>query len=124
VLEATDGRGCERVIEAVGLQEPLTLAGRLAGVRARLVIAGFHQDGPRTIDLQRWNWNGLDVINAHERDPQRYVQGMRAAVDAVASDRIRIEPLITHTVPLDRVAEAYRLTRDRPEGFLKAVVAS
>ena len=30
--------------------------------------------------MQLWNWRGLDVVNAHERDPRVYVDGMRAAV--------------------------------------------
>jgi threonine dehydrogenase-like Zn-dependent dehydrogenase len=72
--------GFDRVIEAVGTQEALDLATDLAGVRARLVIAGFHQDGPRSVNLQKWNWQGLDVINAHERDPQEYRRGMQEAI--------------------------------------------
>ena len=37
----------------------------LTRVRGRLVVAGYHQDGPRQVDMQLWNWRGLDVINAH-----------------------------------------------------------
>lgn len=39
----------------------------LSRVRGRLIVAGFHQDGERSVDMQGWNWRGLDVINAHER---------------------------------------------------------
>jgi threonine dehydrogenase-like Zn-dependent dehydrogenase len=124
VAALTGGSGCERVIEAVGAQAPLTLAGRLAGVRGRLVIAGFHQDGPREIDLQRWNWQGLDVVNAHERDPARYVAGMRAAVVAVETGRLDPQPLYTHVVGLERLGEAYEAMRSRPDGFLKALVTT
>jgi threonine dehydrogenase-like Zn-dependent dehydrogenase len=120
----TGGRGCERVIEAVGAQEPLTLAGRLTAVRGRLVIAGFHQDGPREVDVQRWNWHGIDVVNAHERDPRRYVEGIRAAVEAVRSGRLDPAPLMTHSFPLERVEDAYELMRSRPDGFLKALVTT
>jgi threonine dehydrogenase-like Zn-dependent dehydrogenase len=124
VAALTDGKGCARVIEAVGTQEPLTLAGRLTAVRGRLVVAGFHQDGSREIDMQRWNWHGLDVINAHERDPKRYVHGMRAAVGAVVAGKLDPLPLYTHTLPLERAGEAYDLVRDRPDGFLKALVTT
>jgi hypothetical protein len=54
------------------------LAGELCAERGRLVIAGYHQDGMRQVNVQLWNWRGIDVINAHERDPQAYVDGMRA----------------------------------------------
>ena len=124
VADRTDGAGCARVIEAVGTQEPLTLAGRLTAVRGRLVIAGFHQDGTREVDMQRWNWHGIDVVNAHERDPRQYVRGMRAAVEAVRTGRLDPRTLYTHALPLERAGEAYDLLRDRPEGFLKALVTT
>ena len=124
VEELTRGALCQRVIEAVGTPEPLTLAGRLAAVRGRLVIAGFHQDGLREVDMQRWNWHGLDVINAHEREASRYRHGMRAAVEAVRSGRLDPSPLYTHVFPLERVGEAYALMEERPDGFLKALVTT
>ena len=69
-----------------------------------------------------WNWRGIDVINAHERDPAIYVQGIREAVDAVAAGRIDPARLLTHRYPLERLDEALNATRDRPDGFIKAVV--
>jgi len=122
VKELTGGAFCDRVIEAVGKQWPLDLAGELTRERGRLIVAGYHQDGPRQVNMWLWNWRGLDVINAHERDPRIYVQGMREAVDAVASGRLDPSPLYTHTYPLDRLDEALDATRDRPDGFLKALV--
>ncbi|HUF28009.1 MAG TPA: zinc-binding dehydrogenase [Gemmatimonadaceae bacterium] len=122
VRALTGGVGAERVIEAVGLQWPLDLAGELTCERGRLIIAGFHQDGPRQVNVQLWNWRGLDVINAHERDPRTYVEGMAAAVDAVASGVLDPGPLITHRFPLEQLGTAMRLTAERPDGFLKALV--
>ena len=122
VREVTGGRLCERVIECVGAQWPLDLAGELTAERGRLVIAGFHQDGPRQVNLFLWNWRGLDVINAHERDPATYAEGIRMAVDAVASGTIDPRPLYTHEFPLERLADAFEAVRTRPEGFLKALV--
>ncbi|MGN6109861.1 MAG: MDR/zinc-dependent alcohol dehydrogenase-like family protein [Kofleriaceae bacterium] len=122
VEQLTDGAGCDRVIELAGLQRPLDLAGKLCRIRGRLVIAGFHQDGPRHVDMFLWNWRGLDVINAHERDPAAYVQGMGAALDGVVSGRLDPAPLYTHRVPLARAREAFELLRIRPPGFVKALV--
>lgn len=121
VREVTGGSLCERVIEAVGKQWPLDLAAELTAERGTLVIAGYHQDGPRQVDMQMWNWRGLNVINAHERDPRIYVEGMRAAVDAVASGALDPDPLYD-AYSLDRLGEALDATRDRPDGFMKALV--
>lgn len=122
VMEWTNGDGCDCVIEATGKQDPLSLAGRLPRVRGRLVIAGYHQDGPRTVNMQQWNWRGIDVINAHERDPQIYVGGMRRAVRAVADGRLDPSPLYTHTFPLEQIDEAFRAAKQRPDGFMKALI--
>ena len=62
------------------------------------------------------------MINAHERDPAVYAQGVREAIDAVASGRLDPAPLYSHLYPLERLGEALDATRDRPDGFLKALV--
>jgi threonine dehydrogenase-like Zn-dependent dehydrogenase len=122
VRALTAGRFCDVVIEATGKQWPLDLAGELTRERGRLVIAGYHQDGLRQVNLQLWNWRGLDVINAHERDPEIYADGMRAAVQAVAAGRLHPAPLYTHRFPLERLGEALTVTQVRPEGFVKAII--
>jgi threonine dehydrogenase-like Zn-dependent dehydrogenase len=129
VAELTGGSGgydvrgfCDRVIECTGKQWPLDLAAELCAVRARLVVAGYHQDGPRQVNMQLWNWRGLDVINAHERDPRVYLDGMHAAADAVAAGKLEPSPLYTHTFPLERLGDALEMTRTRPDGFVKALV--
>jgi threonine dehydrogenase-like Zn-dependent dehydrogenase len=118
----TQDAGFERVIEAVGSQEALDVATALAGTRARVVIAGYHQDGSRTVDLQRWNWLGLDVISAHERDPAIYRRGMRDAIAMMASGAIDPAPLLTHRFPLAEIGDAFNALAERPRGFVKAVV--
>jgi threonine dehydrogenase-like Zn-dependent dehydrogenase len=122
VRDLTDGELCDRVVEAVGKQWPLDLAAELTREGGRLVIAGYHQDGPRQVNMQLWNWRGFDVVNAHERDPAVSVRGMREAVDAIERGVIDPSLLITHCYPLDRLAEALNATRDRPANFVKAVV--
>jgi threonine dehydrogenase-like Zn-dependent dehydrogenase len=122
VKALTEGQFCDRVIEAVGKQWPLDLAAELVRERGKLIVAGYHQDGPRQVNMWLWNWRGIDVINAHERDPKVYAQGIRDAVEAVASGRLDPRPLYTHTYPLSRLDEALNATRDRPDGFLKALI--
>lgn len=122
VKALTRGEMCERVIEAVGMPWPLDLAGDLTALRGRLIVAGYHQDGPRQVNMQMWNWKGLDVINAHERDPRAYVRGMREAVAAVDEGILDPSLLLTHELPLEELGAALDATAERPDGFLKAVV--
>ncbi|HET6632149.1 MAG TPA: zinc-binding dehydrogenase [Rhodanobacteraceae bacterium] len=122
VKQLTAGRFCERVIEATGKPWPLDLAGELTGVRGRLVIAGFHQDGTRAVNVQLWNWRGIDVINAHERSPGVARDGMARAVECVAQGELDLAPLLTHRFDLTDLTAALEAVRDRPTGFTKAVV--
>lgn len=119
---ATGGRMADVVVEATGKQAPLDLGADLTRVRGRLVIAGYHQDGPRAVNMQLWNWRGIDVINAHERDPEVYTRGMAEGVRLLADGALDLDPLITHTFPLGEINRAFRTAEERPEGFLKSVV--
>jgi threonine dehydrogenase-like Zn-dependent dehydrogenase len=118
----TAGHFCDVVIEAVGKQWPLDLSADLTREGGRLVVAGYHQDGLRQVNMQLWNWRGFDIVSAHERDPTVYATGMKSAVDAVVSGALDPAPLYTHIFPLDRLDEALDMTRARPEGFMKALV--
>ena len=110
------------VIEATGAQWPLDVATWLCRIRGRLVVAGYHQDGPRSIDMRLWNWRGIDVINAHERDAVTYVEGMQEGLQRLADGRLDLEPLITHRLPLADIQQAFELADRREDDFVKAVV--
>lgn len=122
VKELTQAAGCDCVIEAVGAQWPLDLAAELTRIRGRLVVAGYHQDGPRQVNMQLWNWRGLDVINAHEREETVYIAGIHAAVAAVANGQLDLMPLYTHKFSLAALGEALQMVATRPDGFFKALI--
>jgi threonine dehydrogenase-like Zn-dependent dehydrogenase len=71
--------------------------------------------------MQLWNWRGIDVVNAHERDPGVQREGVQAAAGAVAEGRLDPASLYT-TYPLDRLGAAFEAMEDRPDGFVKALV--
>ncbi|MEX2594627.1 MAG: zinc-binding dehydrogenase [Anditalea sp.] len=122
IQEHTEGKGCDRVIECTGKQWPLDLATELIGNYGKLVIAGYHQDGPRTVNMQQWNWKAIDVVNAHERDPEKYYQGIRSAIEAVKKGLLKPEELLTHHFTFAQLSEALDLLTDCPEGFIKGYV--
>lgn len=122
VAEITGNAFCTRVIEATGKQEGLDVATEIIGEYGKLIIAGYHQDGLRQVNLQKWNWKGIDVINAHERDATKYLTGMQKAADAVATGVLDPSFLYTHVLPLNDLSKGFELTRSRPDGFMKALV--
>lgn len=122
VKQLTGENFCERVIEATGKQWPLDLAAELTAIRGRLIIAGYHQDGMRQVNMQLWNWRGIDVINAHERDPEEYLKGMRNAVQAVKDGRLDPQQLFTHVFKAQNLQQAFETHHQNPEGFIKALI--
>ena len=123
VKEIAGEKGCDRVLEATGYQWPLDLAGELVREGGKIVIAGFHQDGLRQVNIQLWNWKGIDVINAHERDPKRYIEGITTGIEAVDSGLFNVKELVTHNFELGNLAQAYRMLVERPDGFIKGMIS-
>ncbi len=122
VAALTGNSFCSRVIEATGKQVALDLATEIIAEYGKLIIAGYHQDGARTINMQKWNWKAIDVINAHERDPLKYLSGMRTAAEAVSSGELDPQVLYTDILSLSEVSKGFELTKNRPDGFMKALI--
>ena len=59
--------GFQNVVEFTGTQGGLKLAGEMVCAHGNLGIAGYHNDGPRTIDFQLWNLKAMNMFNCHER---------------------------------------------------------
>ncbi len=115
-------KGCDRVVEATGYQWPLDLAGELVRERGKIIIAGFHQDGVRQVNVQLWNWKGVDVVNAHEREAKMYLEGIKAGIAAAEYGLFDLADLVTHEFALEELTLAYQTLERRPDGFVKAAL--
>jgi threonine dehydrogenase-like Zn-dependent dehydrogenase len=122
IQQLTNTKGCDCVIEATGKQAGLDLATSLVSMRGKIVIAGLHQDEARSVNIQTWNWKGIDVINAHDRDPKEFVKGAHEAIDAIASGKLNVASLFTHYYTPDKINEAFEAMVSRPDGFIKAII--
>lgn len=115
-------RGLDVVVEASGTQPGLTLAGKLVRAHGVLSILGYHQGGARQVDVQMWNWKAIDVVNAHVRRREDLLESMRIGLALEEKGLIDLGSLVTHRFGLDEVDQAYAALRDKPPGFIKAVV--
>lgn len=122
IMEITDRKGADVIIEATGEQAPLDMATKIAKVRSKLVIFGYHVGKPRIIDMERWNWKGLDVINAHERESEVYMEGMLIGIELLSKGKIKVKPLITHVYPLEQINRAFKEIETKIKGLIKAVI--
>jgi L-iditol 2-dehydrogenase len=122
--ESLAGLDADVVFEVTGVQAGLAAAGDAARMGGKLVIVGFHQGGTREIPLGAWNWMALDIVNAHFRDVDTILRGMRAGMRLLTSGRLALDDLVTHRFGLDEVNEAFAVAVEKPPGFVKATVSA
>ncbi len=115
-------RGFDIVVEGSGTQPGLTLAGEMVRAHGVLSILGYHQGGPRQVEVGMWNWKAIDVVNAHVRRRADLIESMRIGLELTAKGLIDLGALVTHRYALDEVDRAYSDLQQKPPGFIKAVV--
>lgn len=122
VANLTLGGMCDVVFEATGYQKPLLIATELTKEGGQLILAATHVGGLREVNLELWSKRGLDIVNAHSRDQDSLRQGLHQAIDEAGRGLLNPGPVCSHFFTLDEVGEALAITKQRPDGFLKALI--
>jgi L-iditol 2-dehydrogenase len=122
VMEATDGAGADVTFEVTGVQAALASVGDVTRMSGTVAIVGYHQGEPRSIPLGQWNWMAYRLVNAHFRDVNTILSGMRAGMRLLTSGRLSMDELVTHRFSLDEIDDAFHAAMHKPEGFVKATV--
>jgi L-iditol 2-dehydrogenase len=122
VEEITEGRGADVTYEVTGIERGLVLAGEVTRMSGKLCIVGYHQGGTRSIPLADWNWMAFDLVNAHFRDIDTIMRGMRIGMRLVNAGVLDAAQLVTGSFSLDEIGRAFETAAAKPDGFVKAVV--
>ncbi|MFC0283454.1 alcohol dehydrogenase family protein [Camelimonas abortus] len=118
IREDTKGRKLDCVIEAVGLDATVDLALRLVTRRGTVSVIGVQQSRRYAFPLERAFAAGLTFRIGTCSVPEE----LPALFPLVQSGRLRPERYITHRLPLEQGAEAYRLFESRDPGVIKTVI--
>jgi threonine dehydrogenase-like Zn-dependent dehydrogenase len=122
VGEATGGAGADVSFEVTGAQGALLSLGEVTRMSGKVAIVGYHQGGTRELPLASWNWMAFQIVNAHFRDVDTIMSGMRAGMRLLTSGRLALDDLVTHRFALEDLNEAFALAVEKPVGFVKATV--
>jgi len=122
VREATGGAGADVSFEVTGAQAALLTLGDVTRMSGKVAIVGYHQGGMRELPLAAWNWMAFQIVNAHFREIDTIMGGMRAGMRLLTSGRLALDDLVTHRYALEDVNEAFATAVAKPEGFVKATV--
>jgi L-iditol 2-dehydrogenase len=123
VRDLTDGRGADVTFEVTGYQGALSLLGGVTRMSGTIAIVGFHQGADRSIPLGQWNWMAFKIANAHFRDVDTIMHGMRVGMRLLTSRLLDLEGLVTHRFQLQEIDRAFRTACEKPSGFTKATVS-
>jgi NADPH2:quinone reductase len=115
VLELTDGRGADVILDPVG-GDVFDESMRCVAPFGRLLIVGFTGGRPALAKTNHLLVKDAEVIGftigaLNRLDPAWARRNLDVLVDWLASGRIR--PYHSHALPLDKAAEAMRLITDR-----------
>lgn len=112
ILEATDGRGVDVAIEALGIQATFENALRVLTPGGTLSSVGVYS-GHLSVPLEGFHAGLADQTIVTTLCPGGK-ERMRRLMQLVRTKRINLRPLLTHTFKLDQIAEAYQLFQSRP----------
>ncbi len=120
VLEETDGRGADGVIEAVGSAAAERLGMDLVRPGGTLCVTGVHTDKAYSFSpVEAYNKN---LIYKTGRCPARYYA--EKLLPLVREKRWGIDRLITHRFPLKEGAFAYQVFDEKRDACIKAVLTT
>ncbi len=119
IREQTDGYGADVTIEAVGGAQTTTFedACRLTARQGTVVVVGSFKHDVAPLPIVSFKFRELDIIGS-----QGHPSTFGPTLALIARGALPAAELITHRLPLDRVADGFALLTDRAEGVMKIVI--
>ena len=119
ILDSTEGRGVDAVLEAVGSAESMRLAFRLVRPGGTVAVVGVHHEAGFPFSPgQAYDKNLTLRIG---RCPARSY--MERLVPLARRREGSLQSLFTHRVGLDAAPEAYRMFAEHRDGCVKVAIA-
>jgi alcohol dehydrogenase len=116
----TGGRGVDVAIEALGTQATFENALRVLRPGGTLSSLGVYS-GKLSVPMEPFA-AGLGDHRIVTTLCPGGKERMRRLMELVRHGRLDLTPLLTHTFPLDRIAEAYQLFGQRRDGVIKVAI--
>lgn len=128
IRQETQNRGADVTIETSGNQRAIHEAIRCTGIGGQIVTLGFYQGGaPDVYFGEEWHHNRVTMKSSMSAwlcpsryDPQWEIKrSFETVLDLMANKKIKVADMITHKIPFEEAAEAYKLLDHHPEQIVK-----
>ena len=118
VLEQTDGRGADVVIECTGVMTSIADAIRMVRFGGRMLLFGITSATSGALPFYDLYFKELTLINNRAATAQDFP----VMIDFVDRGAVRLEPLVTHRMALDELGTALGMVEDGAERRLKIIL--
>jgi 2-desacetyl-2-hydroxyethyl bacteriochlorophyllide A dehydrogenase len=105
VLDATGGRGADVVIESTGMVRSLSDAITMASLGGTLLLFGIVTASDGALPLYQLYFKEITIVNGRAAKGEDFP----ASIDLVARGAVKLEPLVTHTLPFTELESALQL---------------
>ena len=118
VQQSTGNRGCDLVIEATNSPDGFAHAVRAAAIGGRVILVGI-PDGDVYSDIaaSEARRRGLDI-----RFSRRMGDVYPRAIELVKQQRVDVDSIVSHHLPLKDTAQAFEWQADNKVGLIKSMV--
>ena len=116
VIKNSDHGGADRVLEVAGANDTFQLAWQCARPNAIVTVVALYDEAQMLPLPQMYGKNltfktgGVDGCDCEE------------VLKLIAKGKIDTTPLITHSFPLSKIEEAYRIFENKEEGVIKIAI--
>ncbi len=118
VLDATQGRGADVVIESTGKLSAVASAIRIARPGGQVLLFGIITESAGALPFYQLYFKQLTVVNSRAARSVDFLE----TIGLVASGAVNIDRLVTHVVPLKELGRALALLESESEQCMKVVL--
>jgi len=119
----TGGHMADFVIEGTGLPG---VAGQVAGYlrtgRGRFIMMSSHERPAHEFDWRPFQDKGAIISVAHPGYSEDQLDDTRRAVSLINKGTFRMQGIVSHRFPLERVQEAFETLEHKPADYVKGIV--
>ena len=118
VLEATDGRGADLVIESTGVVPAIADSITMARLGGTLLLFGIASAKTAALPFYQLYYKELKIMNSRAAKGEDFPD----TIDLVARGVVRLKPLVTHVLPLPDLKKAIEMLETDEDHRMKIIL--
>jgi threonine dehydrogenase-like Zn-dependent dehydrogenase len=118
VLDATDGRGADLVIESTGVPASVASAIAMARTGGRLLLFGIITVKEAALPFYQLYFKELAIINARAAKGEDFA----GCINLLERGIIRLDPLVSHVMPLEKLETVMGMLGSDSDQRLKVIL--